>query len=80
VRDPLERVPSNGSTCRGRFVKGQQVAVVGKEKTALPLLILRFGSEGRAVLTCLEMSLRPCSALLSLSPRQELMNIHNHFH
>ena len=33
------------------FVKGQQVAVGGKEKTALPLLILWFGSEGRAVLS-----------------------------
>lgn len=30
-------------------VKGQQVAVGGKEKTALPLLILWLGSEGRAV-------------------------------
>ena len=33
------------------LVEGQQVAVGGKEKTALPLLILWFGSEGRAVLS-----------------------------
>lgn len=54
------------------FLKGQQVAVGDNEETALPLLILWFGSEGRAVqcavLTCLEMSLRPCLALLSLPP------------
>lgn len=33
------------------LIKGQQVAVGGNEKTALPLLILWFGSEGRAVLS-----------------------------
>lgn len=35
---------------------------------ALVDLVVWFWGQGCAVLTCLEMSLRPCSALLSLSP------------
>lgn len=45
--EPLEKTPCS----RGFSVKGQQVAVGDKGKTALPLLIWWLGSEGRAVLT-----------------------------
>lgn len=53
--------------------KGQQVAVGDKEKTALPSLVLRLGSEGRAVLTnvlCMFGDVTKArSALLSLCTR-----------
>lgn len=50
--DPLEKISANSFRRRTDLgQKGQQVAVGGKEKTALPLLILWSGSEGRAVLS-----------------------------
>ena len=51
VEHQIRRCGSLEDTCRVSFIKGQQVAIWTKEKTALPLLILQFGSEGRAALS-----------------------------
>lgn len=68
--DPEYQMRMMEQFTRGRlsFVNGQQVAVGGKENTALPLLIWWFGSEGRAVLSNVL-----CS---SLSPLRRLMTSH----